>query len=834
MVSKMSGHPFRCGLGFRLCLIVLVACAAASGEEPKKKEVAFGEALILPPAGRGGRVPIPIDPVNAQMASGTWQRPKAGDKIAVANGKSLTWSKLSVGKDGNYESPALTGGRALFLIPSDEDRVMVLEASGHTMSWVNGEPRIGDPYSHGYVRVPVALKKGTNEFLFTVGRGELRAKLTTPSSTLFFNPADATVPDLIAGQKYEGWVALPVINATPTWQSGIVVETTLPGAQSQRTNLPALPPLSVSKVPFQIVGPSSAKGETIVAQLELQQPNGTVNRSLNKAEIRLRVLKPEQTHKCTFRSRIDGSVQYYAVVPASPGKEMPTKQTPGLTLTLHGAGVEGLGQAACFTPKPWTHVVAATNRRQYGFDWEDWGRLDALEVLDEAMHALKPDPLRVWLTGHSMGGHGTWHLGVTYPDKFAGIGPSAGWISMMSYAGASRPEHADAMANLFARAASPSDTLALVKNLAALGVYILHGDQDDNVPVEQAREMRKVLGGFHTDWAYHERTGAGHWWGNLCVDWPQMFEFFSERSLPREGDVKQIDFTTASPEVSAQCHWAVIEQQQKAFKPSSIQMTHEPDKRAFAGKTENVACLAINVRHLKPGTPVRVKLDGQKLGDAPWPNDGEKIWLYRTGDKWQVGEKLAITAKSPTRGGPFRDVFRNHVLLVIGTHGSPAENDWALQKARFDAESFWYRGNGFLEIVTDTSFDAAKEHDRNVVLYGNADTNAAWAALLGDSPVQVKSGLVKLGDHETKGDDLGCIFVRPRPGSDVAAVGAVAGTGIKGMRLTDRLPYFVSGIAYPDCVLLGSEVWTKGLSGVKAAGFFGNDWTIEHGEFVWH
>ena len=121
-----------------------------------------------------------------------------------------------------------------------------------------------------------------------------------------------------------------------------------------------------------------------------------------------------------------------------------------------------------------------------------------------------------------------------------------------------------------------------------------------------------------------------------------------------------------------------------------------------------------------------------------------------------------------------------------------------------------------------------------MVLYGNADTNSAWVPLLGESPVQVKSGIAKLGDREVKGDDLGCFFIRPRPGSDVAAVGAITGTSAKGMRLTDRLPYFVSGIAYPDCVLMGGDAWNKGLSGVKAAGFFGNDWTIEHGEFAWH
>src|SRR5262249_677740 len=146
----------------------------------------------------------------------------------------------------------------------------------------------------------------------------------------------------------------------------------------------------------------------------------------------LQVRRPDQLQARTFRSGIDGSVQYYAVVPAKTGAGESQGAKPGLVLTLHGAAVEATGQAACYQARPWAHIVAPPNRRPYGFDWEDWGRLDALEVLEQARKDLGTDPRRTWLTGHSMGGHGTWYLGVTYPDRFAAIAPSAGWISMWS------------------------------------------------------------------------------------------------------------------------------------------------------------------------------------------------------------------------------------------------------------------------------------------------------------------------------------------------------------------------------------------------------------------
>ena len=89
-----------------------------------------------------------------------------------------------------------------------------------------------------------------------------------------------------------------------------------------------------------------------------------------------------------------------------------------------------------------------------------------------------------------------------------------------------------------------------------------------------------------------------------------------------------------------------------------------------------------------------------------------------------------------------------------------------------------------------------------MILYGHAESNAAWPALLGESPVQVRRGQVQIGARTVSGDDLACLFVRPRPGSDRASVGVVSGSGLIGLRLTERLPYFTSGVAYPDCVLL--------------------------------
>ncbi|HEU5116336.1 MAG TPA: hypothetical protein VFT74_06610, partial [Isosphaeraceae bacterium] len=164
--------------------------------------------------------------------------------------------------------------------------------------------------------------------------------------------------------------------------------------------------------------------------------------------------------------------------------------------------------------------------------------------------------------------------------------------------------------------------------------------------------------------------------------------------------------------------------------------------------------------------------------------------------------------------------------------GSAEENAWSLARARYDAETFWYRGNGSVDVVPDSEFDPASNTDRSVILYGNADTHGDWSALLAESPVQIHRDSVRIGGRSLTGEGLACLFLRPRPGSSTACVGVVSGTGMKGLRLTDRLPYFVSGVAYPDLVVLDDQSLIHGFDGVRASGYFGTDWSVETGEIL--
>jgi len=649
------------------------------------------------------------------------------------------------------------------------------------------------------------------------------------------NPRDNTLPDLAVGEEVDTVGAMVVINASDEPCLDLALEVRWPSGRTERTAVPRIEGLSARKVAFSLRHPRFNQVGPVACQVDLVRGQDR----LDSVEVGLEVKSKDQSQRRTFLSDMDGSVQVYALREALPGPG--SAGAPALMLSVHGAGVQALGQASAYASKPWCHLVCPTNRRPYGFDWEDWGRLDTLEVLDQVRGTLASDPSRVYLTGHSMGGHGTWILGSTYPDRFAAIGPSAGWISFWSYRGARRPDIVSPVARVLLRAETPSDTIRLSQNLRDTGIYILHGGEDTTVRPDQARQMIDHLKTFHRDWVYHEEPGKGHWWdlseeepGADCVDWAPMFDFFARHRLPVPEEVREVSFATANPGISARCHWACIEAQQVPLALSRVDLRLHPGIRTVSGTTENCSRLSLHWKAVgQDQAGLRLEIDGQRLdGVRPRPGS-DRIWLRREGPQWQVADEPSAALKGPHRYGPFKDAFRHRMVFVYGTAGGPEDTSWARAKARFDAEQWWYQGNGSVDVLPDTAFDPAAEQDRGVILYGNADTHRSWRALLGDSPVQVTRTRVTCGARTLEAPDLACLFLRPRPGSDKACVGVVSGTGLAGLRLTDRFTYLQAGCSFPDCTVVSSRMLTEGLAGVEVAGFFGEDWSVEHGDFAW-
>lgn len=784
---------------------------------------------------------IAPNPISASVELKKWKAPKIGDVIVVKN-KQCKWEFIKADNSGWFKNDSLRNSYVYLEYKSPKRQIVLLEAMGHEMAYVNGISYSGNPYRtkdtyesweprFDYSLIPIVLEKGKNEFLFECNRGVLKVKLHFNAPELIFDQFDFTLPDILINQQMIANAAVPVINATEKTHSDLFVKVVADKINPTYTKVKNLNPLSITKIPFEINIPAQSQKGELLFKIYLIEKNNKNEKVLAESKFNLRVVSEEDTHKETFISKLDGSVQYYAV---NPPHNLKTK--PALVLSLHGAGVEAINQAYSYGHKNWAYIIAPTNRRPYGFNWENWGRIDALEVLEIAKNKYNIDENRVYLTGHSMGGHGTWHLSTNYPDKFAAIGPSAGWISIWSYRIRSLLDTTK-IKEMLVRSAKQSDTYKFATNLKQNGIYVIHGDADDNVPIQQAQSMIDVLSKFHKDYEFHVEKGAGHWWDNSdeegadCVDWLPMFDFFARHSVPTKDRIKSIEYVTSNLAVSSKNNWIEIINQEIQQAESKINIKLEYGKKRFIGETNNIKILAIDVSMLGNQDLFSVQLDNQLLENLKVPAS-KKIYLAKENNKWTLIDEPSKKNKYPCRTGNIREVLNNKVVFVYGTNGSKEENEWAYQKARYDAERLWYQGNASIEIIKDDDFKPEIYKDRNVVLFGNANTNSAWKLLLKDSPIQVENGQIVIKNKKYQGNNYAVLFIRPRHDSEIASVAAVAGTGISGMRLSNFAPYYHPYINLPDIVIYDTNITKSDDDGIKFIGYFGNDWSIETGEFI--
>ncbi len=818
-----------------LALILLVLAPQAGAQQP----YAFSSGLVAFFPAHYGREAIYTDVLAFRLHNGELQTPVAGDTAGLnEKGQPIVWMKVEADSTGRLRLPRTRsggapagpgvragamrgglgagGGYTYLWYESPKAQTAQLDIKGNSAVYVNGVLHAGDPYSMGFLHLPVPLKKGRNEFY--VRGAAVTASLSFPATPVRISTDDPTLPFVIAGEGGEQQGAVVVINSSNKTVRGLSLLAMLEG-QSITSPLPDIPAMSNRKVAFRFDGKNIGSKGKFPCTLQLLGGKKTLHRDTVWIESAL----SGESYNSSFVSDIDGSLQYYSVHPASGGP----KAGQALFFSVHGAGVEAINQARAYKAKDWGTLVAPTNRRPRGFNWEDWGRLDALEVLNIVRNRFQPDPARNYLTGHSMGGHGTWFLGATYPGEWAAIAPCAGYPTLKGYGSADGlvPDSSgDPLEKILLRAGNQSDVIQLAENYKPLGVYIFHGDADRTVSVNYARQMRLLLGGFHTDMSYYEYPGGSHWFSDESVDWKPLFDFFRWHKQLPDTAVHTIDFTTANPGISARYRWASILQQQEPLQYSRIQLQNNVAAGTISGSTANTLLLQLDLAQFGSSRVVNIRLDSTEAISYTTQSAADSVVLRRSATGWAISSYPAAAEKNPARYGTFKDAFRNRMVMVYGTAGTAAETVANREKAIYDAESWYYRGNGAMDIITDKEYDTVAYRNRGVILVGNRQNNAAWSQLLSDCPIQVNRGSISVGGKTFSGDDLGAYFVWPLAHSATASVAVIAGSGLKGMQAAFANQYFAGASGFPDYMVFGMDMMVKGAAGVRAAGFFDNEW----------
>jgi len=183
-----------------------------------------------------------------------------------------------------------------------------------------------------------------------------------------------------------------------------------------------------------------------------------------------------------------GATSYAYQVYVPPGYT--TERKWPVILFLHGAGERGddgkqqtevgLGQALRENPQRIPAIVVLPQCRAEK-RWEGEMAAMALACLEEAQRDYRIDEDRVYLTGLSMGGLGTWEIAAAQPERFAALVPICG-LAVTDAA----------------------------EKVARLPIWCLHGDADPVVPVDDSRKMVAAIQAAGGTLHYTELAGVGH------------------------------------------------------------------------------------------------------------------------------------------------------------------------------------------------------------------------------------------------------------------------------------------------------------------------------------
>jgi pimeloyl-ACP methyl ester carboxylesterase len=121
---------------------------------------------------------------------------------------------------------------------------------------------------------------------------------------------------------------------------------------------------------------------------------------------------------------------------------------------------------------------------------------------EEVTGRYRIDTNRVYLTGFSLGGSGTWYLAAKYPDKFAAIAPISGFTSHMDFI---------------------DDNIDKLSNIP---IWAFHGKIDNVVPFEETERIIIKLTGKNNELKFTIEPGVGHWIHWLIYPNQELYDWF--------------------------------------------------------------------------------------------------------------------------------------------------------------------------------------------------------------------------------------------------------------------------------------------------------------------
>jgi len=431
-------------------------------------------------------------------------------------------------------------------------------------------------------------------------------------------------------------------------------------------------------------------------------------------------------------------------------------------------------------------VLEPMGRGNVDYRW--MGEADVLRCLLEAQRRMKVDRERVYITGESMGGNGSWLLASRNPQVFAAAAPVYGGhdyrIGAYGY-NYTNPQGNRPMERFVHEAHA---SFAGAEGLRNVPMYVLHGDADAAVPVEQSRHGVQLLQRWGYDVRYREVPGIGHEDLKARDEIARWLLTHRLDVAPREVRLRSYDLA------GARAHWVKVLAWENPFEMIEAHAKVLSDG-SMRVNTRNVAAIQLQALHepkgTDPTTPLRVWWNGQLREALPDP----KTWVIRLSAENFKPKELV---KSPRREGRLTYFFGTPFAIVVGTTSKdPALRAGYAAKAEAMAD-IWERWQHVRpRVFRDVDLTADNRQRFSLLLLGGPADNSVSALLADRIPLSADSKSVTVDGRRFAATDAVGQAIYPNPLNPFTYVLLVAPTSAAGLRYWNPQQYWHALNGFP-------------------------------------
>lgn len=514
----------------------------------------------------------------------------------------------------------------------------------------------------------------------------------------------------------------------------------------------------------------------LFSKRDVENSKKVLKEGLTRSEQLLKGQAPWTTQKGLvvrgYVSKIDKTVQPYGlVIPESYTFEGRSQYR--MDLWFHGRGERSsesvfisqrMNNAGNFQPKD-TIVLHPYGRYSNAFKFA--GEIDVLEAMEHAKRNYRIDEDRIAVRGFSMGGAGCWQFAVHYSDMFFAANPGAGFSETPEFLKFFQKEtlnptwYEQKLWQMY-------DCTDWCRNLQQLPTVAYSGELDTQKQAADIMESALAKENIVLTHIIGPKTKhAIHAGAKIEIE----KRLASLARVGRQRFPRVVDFTTYTLQYN-RMNWVTVTGLAEHWAKGHVQAALDVDHHTIKVISNGVTGIEFNFpaghSPFEKTSSVTFQIDKQTIHvkHAHQTDRSLQVALHKDGEAWKLGSASSDgLAKRHNLQGPIDDAFLDSFVVVSpsGKAAHPSVDAWTNSEMTHFVQQWRQQFRGDAVVKTDKTLTDADIANSNLVLFGDASSNAIIKRVLGKLPIKWDGDSISIGDKKFDSKHHSPMMIYPNP-----------------------------------------------------------------------